>query len=131
MNIRSYQGKVLVVESSNSVICDDSLAPQKYQAGDNIPPGKQVGDVKTIPQRTEVNVTDVKTDAGRHAYVFARPANDNASSFGWTSAMNLVGSFANETTGFAPSNWQATTRLAWMQRHLSAKVRPLLRPRAT
>ena len=107
MNIRSYQGKVFVVESSNSVIRDENLIAQKYQPGDNLPPGKNVGDAKTIPQRTEIIVTDVKTDPGRHVYVFARPANDSASSFGWTSAMNLVDGFANETTGFAPANWQS------------------------
>jgi hypothetical protein len=106
MNIRSYQGKTFVVASSNTVICDDELAPEKYQSGDNLPPGKNIGDIKVIPQRTEIMVTDVKSDSARHAYVFARPANDAAGSFGWTSAMNLVGGFANETTGFAPDNWQ-------------------------
>jgi|GEM_PF-808653 len=106
MNIRSYPGKVFVVESSNSLIRDDSLAPAKYQSGDDLPPGKNVGDLKIIPQRTEIIVSDVKTDNARHTYVFARPANDPTGSFGWTSAMNLVGGFANETTGFAPDNWQ-------------------------
>lgn len=107
MNVRSYQGKVFVVASSNSAIRDDNLIALKYQSGDNLPPGKSVGDAKTIPQRTEIIVTDVKTDPARHVYVFARPANDPAGSFGWTSAMNLVDGFANETTGFAPANFQS------------------------
>ena len=106
MNIRSYLGKTYVVESSNSVIRDDNFVAQKYKIGDDIPPGKSVGEVKIIPQRTEVIVTDVKTNPGRHVYVFARPASDPGAEFGWTSAANLVGSFVNETTGFAPSNWQ-------------------------
>ncbi len=106
MNVRSYEGKVFVVESSKSFVCDDSLAVEKYRAGDEIPPGKQVGDSKIIPQRTEIVVTAVKTDADRHTFVFARPANDLSKSFGWTSATNLVGSFANETAGFAPSVWK-------------------------
>jgi len=106
MNVRSYTGKVFVIESSNSIIRDENLVSQKYKAGDQLPPGKNVGDVKTIPQRTEIIVTDVKSDSGRHAHVFTRPANDAAGSFGWTSSMNLVGGFKNETTGFAPSRWQ-------------------------
>jgi len=106
MNIRSYAGKVFVVESNKSAIRDENLNPLKYAAGDNIPSGKAVGDLKIIPQRTEINVTDVRPDNDRHVYVFARPAGDNANSFGWTAAMNLVGSFANETCGFAPSSWQ-------------------------
>lgn len=106
MNVRSYAGKIFIVESSKTVIRDDNLSPSKYQPGDEIPPGKQVGDLKVIPQRTEIVVTDVKADADRHVFVFARPAKDPTSVFGWTSAANLVGSFANETTGFAPASWQ-------------------------
>ena len=106
MNIRSYLGKVFVVESSNSIIRDENLVSQKYRAGEDIPPGKQVGDVKLIPQRTEIIVTGVKTNASRHVFVFARPAREPESEFGWTSAANLVGSFANETFGLAPTNWQ-------------------------
>lgn len=106
MSIRSYEGKVFVVESSNSVVRDDNLAALKYQAGDNPPAGKHVGDPKIIPQRTEIVVTDVKSDAARHVYVFARAASGPSTAFGWTAATNLVGSFANETTGFAPSLWK-------------------------
>jgi hypothetical protein len=106
VNIRSYLGKLFVVESSNSVIRDENFVSQKYQAGDHLPPGKAVGDVKIIPQRTEIVVTDVKVNPGRHVFVFARPASDPAGEFGWTSAANFVGSFANETFGFAPAIWQ-------------------------
>lgn len=52
MNVRGYEGKVFVVESSASVVRDDNLAAMKSQPGDDIPPGKQVGDLKVIPQRT-------------------------------------------------------------------------------
>jgi len=107
MNFKSYAGKTFIVESSNAVIRDDNLTAQKYQAGDNMPPGKNVGDTKIIPQRTEIMVTAVKTDAGRHTYVFVRPADNNAGSFGWTASMNLEGGFKNETAGLAPSNWDA------------------------
>lgn len=106
MNTRSYQGKTFVVESSKCAICDESFAPLKYKQGDNLPEGKQIGDAKMIPQRTEIVVTDVKADDDRHVFVFARPANDHNAEFGWTSAINLVGSFANETVGFAPPTWK-------------------------
>ena len=106
MNIRSYEGKLFVVESSNSIVRDDNLAAQKYKQGDDIPTGRGVGDTKIIPQRTEINVTDVKTDANRHVFVFARLSTDASKVFGWTSAMNLTGGFANETTGFAPGDFQ-------------------------
>src|SRR6266508_868647 len=106
MNIRSYQGKVFVIESSDCIIREDDLiTAQTYRQGEDIPPGRNVGDPKVIPQRTEINVTDVRADANRHVFVFARAANDNSMPSGWTKAMNLVGSFANETSGFAPSNW--------------------------
>ena len=104
MNFRSYVGKVFVVESSKAIIRDAQLKESKYQAGEELPPGKRVGDTKTIPQRTEVKVTDVKTDAGRHTYVFAAAA-DGSQDFGWTSAMNLEGGFKNETAGLAPTKW--------------------------
>ena len=105
MNFKSYVGKVFVVESSKAIIRDEQFNSQKYQAGEALPPGKQVGDVKTIPQRTEIKVTDVKADSGRHTYVFAVAANDDRQ-FGWTSAMNLEGGFKNETAGLAPGKWE-------------------------
>jgi hypothetical protein len=104
MNFKSYLGKVFVVESSKAIIRDDQLEEQRYVASEDLPPGKNIGDVKTIPQRTEIKVTDVKTDSGRHTFVFAVPAN-SGEAFGWTSAMNLEGGFKNETAGLAPSKW--------------------------
>src|SRR6185436_4732432 len=104
MNLKSYTGKVFVVESSKAIIRNEDLTAQRYKAGDAIPPGKNVGDEKLIPQRTQVVVADVKSDAGRHTYVFVKPPNSDLE-FGWTSCVNLEGSFANETAGLAPSNW--------------------------
>lgn len=104
MNCRSYLEKVFVVESNKAVILDDQLREQHYQAGENLPPGKNAGDVKVIPQRTEVKVTDVKADSDRHAYAFCVGA-DSGERFGWTSAMSLLGSLANETAGLAPAAW--------------------------
>ncbi|HET9788354.1 MAG TPA: hypothetical protein VFP47_14555, partial [Pyrinomonadaceae bacterium] len=104
MNFKSYVGKVFVVESSKSIIRDEQFNSLKYQAGEALPPGKQAGDVKTIPQRTEIKVTDVKTDTGRHTFVFAVAASEGQQ-FGWTSSMNLEGGFKNETAGLAPGKW--------------------------
>jgi hypothetical protein len=104
VNFRSYAGKIFVVESSKAIIRDAQLKEQKYQPGEDLPPGKHVGEVKTIPQRTEITLTDIKTDSGRHTYVFAVAPNGGPA-FGWTSAMNLEGGFKNETAGLAPSKW--------------------------
>jgi hypothetical protein len=104
VNFRSYPGKVFVVESSKAIIRDEKFKELKYKSGEDRPPGKRVGDVKIIPQRTEVKVTDVTSDAGRHTYVFAVSATGDQT-YGWTSAANLVGSFNNETAGLAPAKW--------------------------
>jgi D-alanyl-D-alanine carboxypeptidase len=104
MNYKSYMSKTFVVESSKSIIRDEQLKELRYQAGDDIPPGKRMGDVKTIAQRTEIKVTDVKTDSGRHTFVLAAAA-DRDRVYGWTAAMNLEGGFKNETAGLAPSKW--------------------------
>lgn len=104
MNYRSYPGKVFVVESSKAFLRDEQLKEQRYKAGETLPPGKNVGDVKLIPQRTEVQVIDVKADADRHTYVLVT-SNEFGEPLGWTSAMNLMGGFKNETAGLAPANW--------------------------
>jgi hypothetical protein len=109
MNFTSYVGKVFVVESSKAIIRDEQLREQRYKAGEELPPGKNVGDVKTIPQRTEVRVLNVKADSDRHTYVLAA-ANASAQPFGWIAAMNLEGGFKNETAGLAPAKWDLPPR---------------------
>ena len=104
MNFRSYLGKIFVVESSKAVIVNEQFQEQRYAAGDALPPGKNVGDVKTISQRTQVKVTDVKADSDRHVFALTVAA-DSGETLGWTSAMNLLGSLANETAGLAPATW--------------------------
>ena len=104
MNYRSYPGKVFIIESSKAFVRNEQLQEQRYKAGETLPPGKNVGDIKLIPQRTEVQVINVKVDSDRHTYVHVI---DNAfgQQLGWTSAMNLMGGFKNETAGLAPANW--------------------------
>ena len=106
MDVRSYPGKVFVIENDQSVIRDENLAPLKYKAGDEIPPGSHVGDTKKIPPGTEINVTDVKAPDRKNVFVLARPANNGAGSFGWTRADNLAGGFVGEVTGFAPAKFE-------------------------
>ena len=108
MNFTSYVGKVFVVESSKAIIRDEQLRELRYKSGEELPSGKKIGDVKTIPQRTEVRVLDVKVDSDRHTYVLAA-ANDTGKLFGWTTAMNLEGGFKNETAGLAPAMWDFAT----------------------
>lgn len=104
MNYRSYPGKVFLIESNKAFVRNEQLQEQRYQAGETLPPGKNVGDVKLIPQRTEVQVIDVKVDSDRHTYVHA-VSNAFGEELGWTSAMNLMGGFKNETVGLAPNTW--------------------------
>lgn len=106
MDVRSYPGKVFVVVNSETVIRDENLNPVRYQAGDNIPPGKHVGSAKLIPVSTKINVTDVRATSRKDVFVFARPANDSTGSFGWTRADNLAGGFVGEFTGFAPAKYE-------------------------
>ena len=104
MNYRSYPGKVFVVESSKAFLRNEQLQEQRYKAGETLPPGKNVGDIKLIPQRTEVRVIDVKVDSDRHTYVLAVD-DESGEQLGWTSAMNLTGGFKNETVGLSPATW--------------------------
>jgi len=106
MNIRSYPGKVFIVANDLCFIRDENLQPLKYQAGDEIPPGSNVGDVRKIPKGTEINVTDVRATDRKNVFIFARPVNDSTRSFGWTRADNLTGGFMGEVTGFAPSKFE-------------------------
>lgn len=106
MNVRTYLGKEFVIESSQAVIRDENLAPLKYQAGDNIPPGSSIGSPKMIPVGTKVNITDVKAPDRKSVFVFARPANDAAGSFGWTKAANIAGGLLGEVVGLSPARFE-------------------------
>ncbi|MGZ8848478.1 MAG: M15 family metallopeptidase [Pyrinomonadaceae bacterium] len=106
MNVKSYLGKIFVIAIDPSVIRDENLAVLKYQTGDQIPAGANVGDAKKIPKGTEINVTDVRAPDRKNVFVFARPANDSGGSFGWTRADNLAGGFMGEVCGFAPAEYE-------------------------
>ena len=106
--IPSYRSKTYTILDNLALVrkADDIHSIARYEPGDQLPPGKEVGDRKVIPMFTEVRVTDVQTDAGRNAYVEAEPVDpDSTAPAGWTRATNLDGNFLNELVGFVPSEW--------------------------
>jgi hypothetical protein len=105
--IPSYTGKTFVVEDNDTRIrLDDLTTFAKYKAGDVIPAGKQIGDFKTVPRRTEVRVTKTATDANRNVFAFVEAKTPQPEiPSGWTKAMNLEGRFLNELIGFKPAVW--------------------------
>lgn len=107
MNVRTFFDKVFIVEDNDArVRLDDNFSQnRRYAPGDQIPPGKSVGDPVTIPRFTQVRVIEARTDADT-LYVRAAPADDPAAApFGWTKASNLVGGLLNEIVGLLPDTW--------------------------
>lgn len=94
---RSYLGKRFVIDDRHAVVRDRDGTPQRYAAGDAIPPGKSVGDVKTIPDGTTVDIVDVVED-GRYVLV---------AGWGWTAIGNIQGGMYNETIGFEPAAYES------------------------
>ena len=98
----SFRDKVFAVEDPDARIRDDAnpLNYSKYEAGDQFPPGKTVGDFKLIPKGTKIKVVDiVKLPTGSQSVtVLARATSqDGVQVFGLTSTRNLKGKFVNET----------------------------------
>lgn len=107
MNVRTFFDKVYVVEDNDTrVRLDNDLSQsRRYQQGEEIPPGKSVGDPVTIPRFTQVKVTEARTDADT-LYVRVAPAADAAAQpLGWTKASNLAGGLLNEIVGLLPDTW--------------------------
>jgi D-alanyl-D-alanine carboxypeptidase len=94
---RSYLGKSFVIDDAYAIIRDRDGTPQVYAAGDEIPPGKSVGDIKTIPDGTIVSIVDVVDDL---RYV-------QAEGWGWTAIGNIQGGLYNETIGMAPAAYES------------------------
>lgn len=107
MNVRTFFDKVYVVEDNDARIRldNDFSKNRRYAQGDEIPPGKSVGDPVTIPRFTQVSVREARAD-GDTLYVRAAPANDAAAPpFGWTKASNFAGGMINEIVGLLPDDW--------------------------
>ncbi len=101
---KSFLDKVFVVEDPDARIRDDANPANytKYQAGDQPPPGKAVGDFKVIPKGTKIKVTDiVRLPTGSQSVtVLSRTTSqDGVTVLGLTSTRNLKGKFVNESLG--------------------------------
>lgn len=108
MNFRSFEGKEFTVISNEARVRrnDDITKPAVYIAGEQILAGCAVGDIKVIPKRTQIAVSDVRTDDNKNAYVFAVPVGAlPGTPSGWTKSDNLEGGFMNETCGLVPASW--------------------------
>jgi hypothetical protein len=107
MNLRSHIGKEFIVISNDARVRQEKDLAKlvRYAVGDELPAGKQVGDIVIIPKRATVFVLDTKTDASKNTYALLTPAREGAPAFGWTMATNLEGGMMNETTGVAPTPW--------------------------
>lgn len=108
MSLITYTRKTFIIEDSDARIRRaESLARfAVYKSGAHLPPGKQPGDFIIVPHRTEVRVTDVRTDDKRIVYVFVMPKVSHPDlPSGWTKASNLAGRFLNEVVGLSPAGW--------------------------
>ena len=94
---RSYLGKSFVIDASEAIVCDRDGRPQVYTACDPIPPGKSVGDLKTIPDGAVVSIVDVVDDARRV----------QVEGWGWTAIGNIQGGMYNETIGMDPAAYES------------------------
>lgn len=93
----TYKNKAFTINSDDAVLRDDNLNAQTYVKGGTIPEGKKAGDNITIPNNTEVFISDYRY-SGKKGYVYVRD-------YGWTAASNINGSFYNETMGITPVQW--------------------------
>lgn len=108
MSYKSYLGKEFTVISNEARVRrdDDITKSAVYAPGDELPAGRGVGDPKIIPKRTQVAVSDVRSDARKNVYAYAHPVDAAPGTpSGWTLAANIEGGLLNETAGLAPSQW--------------------------
>lgn len=99
MKVKSFLDKAYIIEDSEARVRHPSnlLKYLRYDPGDTLPAGKNLGDPKIIPQGTAVRITNAKAIDTKLTFVFAESAQDSGVIFGWTSADNLAGGFLNET----------------------------------
>lgn len=101
---QSYLDKQFTVTDSDARIRDAAnlIEYLVFKPGDLIPPGKSVGDPKTIPDGFVVAITEVKMlpTGSKSSTVFAKAVDARTrNEIGWTSTRNLAGGFVNETLG--------------------------------
>lgn len=95
---RSYLGKKFKITGTSAVIRDTNGNALTYQRGETLPAGKRVGDQKTIPNGTEVYVTDIKPNL---SYVLCED-------WGWTAIDNIEGGMYNETMTLDRADFDST-----------------------
>ena len=100
---QSFLSKTFTVEDPDTRIRreDDLLAFTTYQPGDALPPGKHVGDPKTIPVGTRLSVRGTRIGSNGVIFVSVQSSDAPPVALGWTSSRNLAGKFVNETLGEA------------------------------
>ena len=117
----SYLDKTFTVADPDARIrkAANLLAYEQYVAGDPLPVGSNVGDVKRIPQNTQIKIDAIKIlptgSSGRIVFVRA-VSTDGGTVYGWTSSGNLRDRFVNETLGEVkpmPSAGQFGPNAAW------------------
>src|SRR5262245_5072068 len=91
----SYKDRTFIVDDPDARIRnpDNQMEPVKFAAGDQLPPGAQVGDFKRIPKGTEVKVDQVRrADTGvKGGLIFAHALTTSGTELGWTSTRNFRG----------------------------------------
>ena len=108
MNFKTYEDKIFIVEDNETRLrrANDLSKPEVYKSSDTLPLGKNVGDFKSLPKRTEVRVTDVKADAARTVFAFVVPVDTSKNlPSGWTNASKLLGGMVNEIVSLSPADW--------------------------
>lgn len=101
---QSYLDKTFVVVDPDARIRKpgELMTFQTYVAGDTLPSGEQVGNVKRIPKGAKVKVDDIEVQLTGSAasIIFAHAmSTDGATEYGWTSTRNFRDKFVNETLG--------------------------------
>lgn len=108
MNYKTYVNKIFIVEDNETRLRrpNDLSKMAVYSANDVLPMGKNIGDFKTLPKRTEVTVLEVKADSSRTVFAFVEPFDKTKSlPSGWTKASNLLGGMVNEVVSLSPAEW--------------------------
>lgn len=114
---QSYLDKTFLVTDGDARIRQDGnlLEFVRYAAGESLPPGRQIGDPKTIARGMTVRAIEARV--GPNATIFARvqPTDAGAAVLGWTSSGNFGSDFLNQTLREIPpsSNDQQGDNAAW------------------
>src|SRR5262245_6467585 len=104
---RTFLGKIFTVNDPDARLRKpgEFMSFLTYAQGEPLPPGAQVGDIKRIPNGTQVRIDDIELQrtGTNGSIVFGHAiSTDGATEFGWTSTRNLAGKFINEVLDEIP-----------------------------